>query len=306
MKHWLSLFICTLLLVACGTPATVTNTPFPPTLSPSFIVPETPTAIPPTATALPPTETPVVKVELDKPMTTEFDLTNLDAMPSTDEEMVRTGGLRGSVRQFLKEIGLMNADGSANKPENVIPAQPDQWEFKINLGNPELNYPGGDIVLSPYFSENDPNKYAPMSDRAFQTSDLLFKVKNKAGEIIGVLVTELLYYVDPQGKVAVEPVFFFVDISKTSDPTLLRRFGHEKYNDGSDAICLPYVGIEDGQEGNEFEIATFIKDKKAYLNGPMQLEREDFAQQVVESGNPEGMGNFWWAPDGVGSYSPQP
>lgn len=49
MKHWLSLFICTLLLVGCGAPATVTNTPFPPTLSPSSIATE-----PPPPTPLPP------------------------------------------------------------------------------------------------------------------------------------------------------------------------------------------------------------------------------------------------------------
>ncbi|GEM_PF-3107267 len=35
MKHWLSLFLFAIILVACGSPATVTNTPFPPTEVPT-------------------------------------------------------------------------------------------------------------------------------------------------------------------------------------------------------------------------------------------------------------------------------
>ena len=151
--------------------------------------------------------------------------------------------------------------------------------------------PGGDMDLGAYS-----NEYAPPEDDAFQPTDLLFKVTNKAGEVTGVLVTELLYYIDPSGKVAVEPVFFFVDISKISNPKLPRLFGHEKYPDGSANICLPYVGIQDGEEGNEFILTRFIEDKSAFLNEPMQEEREAFAEQVAATGNPDGMGNFWWAP----------
>ena len=291
MKHWLSLFICTLLLVACGTPATVTNTPFPPTPPPT----EAPTAIPLIATALPPTETPVVKVELDKPMTTEFDLLNTEVMPSTDEEMVTTGILREGVRQYWQETGLINPDGSINKPENVIPAKPDQWRFNIRTGDPSQNIPGGDFTLGPYRVADDPNLYAPMVDAAFQPTDLLFKVKNKVGEIIGILVTEALYYIDPSGKLAVEPVFFFVDVSKTSNPMMPILFGHEKI-DGETVIGFPYVGVEDGEAGQESLISRFIEDKDAYLDEPMQEDREVFARQVDATGNPEGMGNFWWAP----------
>lgn len=256
-----------------------------PTEAPTAI----PTAIPLTATALPPTEIPVVKVELDKPMTTEFDLLDTDVMPSTDEEMVRTGQLNESVRQYWQETGLINPDGSINKPENIIPAQPDWW--KITTFVPFENTPGGDMVLGA-----PSNEYAPVENLAFQPTDLLFKVKNKVGEIIGILVTEVLYYIDPNGKVAVEPIFFFVDISKTSNPKLPRLFGHEAYPDGSRNMCAPYVGIQDGEEGNEFLLIRFIEDKDAFLSGPMQAEREAFARQVDATGNPEGMGNFWWAP----------
>jgi len=250
-----------------------------------------------------PTEAPVTKIELDQPMTTEFDLTNTDVMPSTNEEMVRAGDLREAVRQYWQETGLINPDGSVNKPENIIPAKPDWW--RIVTFAPDGDAPGGDMDFGPFS-----NEYAPPENIETQPTDLLFKVKDKDGKVTGVLVTELLYYIDPSGKVAVEPIFFFVSISKVSNPTdfelhrLLRSFGHEKYADGSAAICLPYIGIKDGEEGDEFFLIRFIEDKDAYLAEPMQEEREAFARQVDATGNPEGMGNFWWAPNGAAIVPP--
>lgn len=267
-----------------------------PLLTPIVLTPtaEAPTAIP---TPIPievaaPTEAPVEVIELDKPMTTEFDLLNTEVMPSTDEEMVRSGDLNEAVRQYWQEIGIINPDGSVNKPENLIPAQPDWW--KILTYAPMGDTPGGDMDLGA-----PSNEYAPPESVHFQPTDLLFKVKNKAGEITGVLVTELLYYIDPRGQVAVEPVFFFVDISKTSNPQLPILFGHEAVpgaGDGGGVIALPYVGVEDGEEGNEFFLIRFIENKDDFLAEPMQEEREAFARQVDATGNPKGMGNFWWAP----------
>jgi len=293
MKRQLSFLLFAILLGACGAPATVTNTPLPPTETPYPI--STPSLIPePSATA---TETALPRVELDQPMTTEFDLLNTDVMPSTNEEMVRSGDLNKAVRQYWQETGLINPDGSTNKPENMIPAKPDWW--KITTFAPDGDAPGGDMILGAFS-----NVYAPPENYQFQPTDLLFKVKDKDGKVTGVLVTELLYYIDPSGKVAVEPVFFFVDISKTSNPLFPKLFGHEKFPDGGGIICLPYIGIQDGEEGNEFFLIRFIEDKDAYLAEPMQEGREAFARQVDATGNPEGMGNFWWAPNPASMVPP--
>jgi len=204
--------------------------------------------------------------------------------------MVRAGDLREAVRQYWQETGLINPDGGVNKPENVIPAKPELWKVLHSDKDLTHNNPGGDLLLGPFLEVKN-----AMINGAFQPTDLLFKVKDKSGNVTGVLVTEALYYIDPSGKVAVEPVFFFVDLSKASNPSLPQLFGHEKFDNGDIVLCWPFVGVKDGEEGQEFNISRFIVDKNAFLNEPMQEDREAFAQQVDETGNPKGMGDFWWA-----------
>lgn len=280
------------LLAACQpiSPPAITVTPAVTLLAP------TETSIPPTETQTPaPTE--IKAIINPEQMTTEVDLTNLDAMPAVNEENVSKGELRQSVLDFWKtERGgsIINPDGTINKPENVVPAKPSEWVVQTRTGDAAQKIPGGDQVLAPF---TKPGTYRLMKDYALQPTDLLFKVKDDAGNITGVLITEILYYQDTNGVVKVEPVFFFINISRTSNPDLPIFFGHGSFDGptGDGIRSTLFVGVKAGEIGQANYIARFISDKNAFLSEPMQKDREAFAQQVDASGNPEGMGNFWWA-----------
>ncbi len=71
MKHWLSLFLFAIILVACGSPATVTNTPFPPTEVPTKA--PTPVSLTPSSakkpqiTPLPEFQGKIIELNIDVP-----------------------------------------------------------------------------------------------------------------------------------------------------------------------------------------------------------------------------------------------
>jgi len=277
------------LTAQAATPTVAAPTEAPtevPTISP------TPTDVPPTPTSLPPTETPIAVVKLDKPMTTEFNPLKIEAMPSTNAEMVTTGQLGDAVMQYWQKTGLINPDGSANKPENVIAVKPDQWFIDVSPGSIEHNIPGGDRYLGVKF-----NEHPKATDYPFQPSNLTFKVVDSSGKVTGILATEVLYYEDAQGQIKAVPVFFFVDksiITKLYESTLFKSFGHPKPGDPY-WLAGPYIGVEPGKTG-AIKIHPLMTNKSAYLGEPMQSSRVNFADSVVRNKNPQGIENFWWTP----------
>jgi len=288
------------LLTACQPAAPVSVTPSATPPAPTETPIPTPTPVEVAPGEFVPTsqivgyEAPVEVIKLDKPMTTEYDPLNLDVMPSVPSsgEIVRNGQLGASVDLYLHEIGIINPDGSVNKPENVVAAKPDQWEIDVTPGSVDHEIPGGDMSLYPKM-----DNLSKVKDGPFQPTDLLFKVVDESGKVTGILVTELLYYEDSQGNIKVAPVFFFVDeslINKNNKSLLQQFFGHPEK--GWDYyIAIPYIGVEAGQTGAD-NIHPLVNDKNAVLAEPMQTARMNFANQAVMDKDPSGIDRFWFAP----------
>ena len=94
---------------------------------------DTPTS-PPSPTAAPSATATVTAepvVTLDKPMTTEFNPTNLDIMPTVIYDGGKTDGLRQVVLDCLKtpQCGsIIGSDGKVKKPNHVNAITPDELE----------------------------------------------------------------------------------------------------------------------------------------------------------------------------------
>lgn len=305
---FLILFASTVLsasLTGC-TPAQITPTPESPTPTTSQAT-ETSTSISPSPSAMPsiaPSETSVPPVTLDKPMTTEFNPTKLDVMPSANEEMVTSGQLSSAVVENWKTTGFLNQDGTLKNQTNVVPAEPDGWHINISPGLPSAGIPGGDIYLVGEKLTKDWSQVTP-NDIPFQSTNFQFKLLDGSGNIKGVLYTEALYYKDGKGQIRVLPVFFFVDKSKlnnTFKPIITEAFGHSTEKR---AISSPFVGVEKGKTGQVSINPLFQQaDNNAYINDPIEASRIQIANDIVANKDPQGIQNVWWAPS-FSDFAPQ-
>ena len=155
-----------------------------------------------------------------------------------------------------------------------------------NDGTPQ-NLNGGDQVLN----RDLKGQTIKSDDRQYQPTNLLFKVTDKSGDVTGIYTTELLYYVDANGNIGVEPIFFFVEKSNINNQVIYQYYGHDPT---AYQISVPYIGLAPGTQGRNIGSLALTFNKDAFLREPVQAERQAFALKVAQTGDPRGLGDYVW------------
>ncbi|HEY9152573.1 MAG TPA: hypothetical protein VIN60_06775 [Anaerolineales bacterium] len=214
---------------------------------------------------------------LDKPMTTEFDPTALDKMPTIGNSTPAK-----QVMDYLmtKEGGnLINQDGSVNLPPGVKPARPDQFSLSNNNGDKSI-----------FIKPDNTSSWGPLSESPIQPTKFLFKLADGSG----ILTTELLYYYDNAGNVKVTPVFFFISSSALSDSNLTRLIKTEFGFDQSYLLLsLPWVGEDQKVAGQQYSPQALLP-REILIAQNMQTQREKVAGDIVNNGMISEISTVWW------------
>ena len=290
----MSLFSILLILAACVPATSVTSTA---TESPAFtaaieIPPAPETSIPPTATK----KEVAAALQLDKPMTTEFDPENTAVMPTIKnvDRDVGSGAVQNALIDYWKahpELGYYDTQGNVVVPPGVIPISAGDWKTIIT--------PDGRILLIGDWYEKCQNE--GFSSCGFRPTSQQLKTVDESINVKSILPIEALYYyANPEDqknkKASLTPLVYSIDWNMMEQSAtmggikikvgyLYDIFGHRKDlppevkvegNPGWE-FPTPFLGVQAGKSPNDL---NGLNDPENFLKEPMQKNRDAIIQSV--------------------------